>query len=77
MEEKKTFLYLWKVKQQDMEQKLSPEQREELRELFRQAIDLHTESYHHLMERDLAGYDQKRDELIQVRMKFYQLVSSL
>jgi len=53
------------------------EQREQLRELFRQAIDLHTESYHHLMERDLAGYDQKRDELIQVRMKFYQLVSSL
>jgi len=64
-----------------MEQKLSldqrEEQREQLRELFRQAIDLHTESYHHLMERDLAAYDQKRDELIQVRMKFYQLVSSL
>jgi len=64
-----------------MEQKLTSDQREEqreqLRELFRQAIDLHSESYDYLMQRDLAGYDQKRDELIQVRMKFYQLVSSL
>lgn len=64
-----------------MEQKLSPDQREEqreqLRELFRQAIDLRSDSYAHLVERDLAGYDQKRDELFQVRMKFYQLVSSL
>lgn len=53
------------------------EQREQLRELFRQAIDLRSDSYAHLVERDLAGYDQKRDELFQVRMKFYQLVSSL
>lgn len=64
-----------------MEQKLSldqrEEQREQLRELFRQAIDLRSDSYAHLVERDLAGYDQKRDELFQVRMKFYQLVSSL
>ena len=60
-----------------MEQKLSPEQREQLRELFLQALVLHTESYHHLMEHNLTGYDQKRDELFQVRMKFYQLVRSL
>lgn len=64
-----------------MEQKLSPDQREEqreqLRELFRQAIDLRSDSYDYLVQRDLEGYDQKRDELFQVRMKFYQLVSSL
>jgi Fe-S cluster assembly ATPase SufC len=64
-----------------MQQQLSldqrEEQREQLRELFRQAIDLRSDSYAHLVERDLSGYDQKRDELFQVRMKFYQLVSSL
>lgn len=77
MEEKKTFLYLWKVKQQDMEQKLSPDQREQLQELFNEALKLHTESYHHLMEHNLTGYDASRDELFVVRMKFDRLVSSL
>lgn len=64
-----------------MEQKLSPDQREEqreqLRELFRQALDLRSDSFSYLVDRDLTGYDQKRDELAQVRMKFYHLVSSL
>lgn len=60
-----------------MEQKLSPEQRDQLRELFTQSLGLCIHSYSHLMERDFTGYDQKRDELFQVRMKFCQLVSSL
>ncbi len=60
-----------------MEQKISPEQREELRELFLQALNLHTESYHHLMEHNITGYDAARDDLFVVRMKFDRLVSSL
>ncbi len=60
-----------------MEQKLSPEQREELRDLFLQALNLHTESYHHLMEHNLTGYDAARDDLFVVRMKFDRLVDSL
>jgi len=60
-----------------MEQKLSPDQREELRDLFKQALDLHTESYHHLMEHNITGYDAARDDLFVVRMKFDRLVSSL
>jgi len=60
-----------------MEHQLSPEQREELRELFLQALNLHTESYHHLMEHNITGYDAARDDLFVVRMKFDRLVSSL
>lgn len=60
-----------------MKQQLSPEQREELRELFLQALNLHTESYHHLMEHNITGYDAARDDLFVVRMKFDRLVSSL
>ena len=60
-----------------MEQKLSSDQREELRDLFKQALDLHTESYHHLMEHNITGYDAARDDLFVVRMKFDRLVSSL
>jgi hypothetical protein len=41
-----------------MEQKLSPEQREQLRDMFTEALKLHSESYHHLMEHNLTGYDQ-------------------
>ena len=60
-----------------MEHQLSPEQREELRELFLQALNLHTESYHHLMEHNITGYDAARDDLFVVRMKFDRLVGSL
>lgn len=60
-----------------MEQKLTSDQREELRDLFKQALDLHTESYHHLMEHNITGYDAARDDLFVVRMKFDRLVSSL
>lgn len=64
-----------------MEQKQTPDQREEqreqLRELFLQALDLHTESHLHLMEHNLIGYDAARADLYVVRMKFDRLVSSL
>lgn len=60
-----------------MEQKLTSDQREELRDLFKQALVLHTESYHHLMEHNITGYDAARDDLFVVRMKFDRLVSSL
>lgn len=60
-----------------MEQKLSPEQRDQLRDMFTEALKLHSESYHHLMEHNLTGYDAARDELYVVRMKFDRLVSSL
>ncbi len=60
-----------------MEQKLSPEQRDQLRDMFTEALKLHSESYHHLMEHNITGYDAARDELYVVRMKFDRLVSSL
>ena len=60
-----------------MEQKLSPEQRGQLRELFIEALDLQYEATNLLIVGDSRGYDEKRDELVVVRMKFDRLVSSL
>jgi hypothetical protein len=60
-----------------MEQQLSPEQRDQLRDMFTEALKLHSESYHHLMEHNLTGYDAARDDLFVVRMKFDRLVGSL
>ncbi len=60
-----------------MEQKLSPDQRGQLRELFVEALDLQYEATNLLIVGDSSGYDKKRDELVVVRMKFDSLVKSL
>ena len=60
-----------------MEQKLSPEQRGQLRELFVEALDLQYDATNLLIVGDSSGYDKKRDELVVVRMKFDSLVKSL
>ena len=60
-----------------MEQKLSPDQRGQLRELFVEALDLQYDATNLLIVGDSSGYDKKRDELVVVRMKFDSLVKSL